>query len=179
MGLSGGSEVKHLPAIWETWVQSLGQEDPLEKEMATHSSILAWRNPWMEEPGGLQSKGSQWVGYGWETSLPHRVSATSRLWKIVIVLFLLFNFDAFHLSLIWLLQQGLLFFILPNFLCFHIRSLLAVSPQVLKEKPYVERVLRDPMAQFPWSPELGAPVVSPVWIILLWLVCNCCEPAEA
>ena len=43
----------------ETWVQSLGREDPLEKEMATHSSILAWRIPWMEEPGGLQSTGSQ------------------------------------------------------------------------------------------------------------------------
>ena len=50
--------LKHLPAMWETWVQSLGQEDPLEKEMATHSSILAWRIPWTEEPGGLQSTGS-------------------------------------------------------------------------------------------------------------------------
>ena len=47
--------VKHLPAMWETQVQSLGLEDPLEKEMATHSSILAWRIPWTEEPGGLQS----------------------------------------------------------------------------------------------------------------------------
>ena len=46
-----------LPAIWETWVPSLGQEDPLEKEMATHSSILAWRIPWTEELGGLQSTG--------------------------------------------------------------------------------------------------------------------------
>ena len=45
--------LKHLPAMWETWVQSLGQEDPLEKEMATHSIILAWRIPWTEEPGGL------------------------------------------------------------------------------------------------------------------------------
>ena len=45
--------VKHLPAMRETWVQSLGQEDPLEKEMATHSSILAWKIPWMEEPGRL------------------------------------------------------------------------------------------------------------------------------
>ena len=45
--------LKHLPAMRETWVQSLGWEDPLEKEMATHSSILAWRIPWMEEPGGL------------------------------------------------------------------------------------------------------------------------------
>ena len=46
--------MKNLPAMQETWVQSLGQEDPLEKEMATHSSILAWRIPWTEEPGGLQ-----------------------------------------------------------------------------------------------------------------------------
>ena len=53
--------VKSLPAMWETWVQSLGQEDPLEKEMATHSSILACRIPWTEEPGGLQSMGSQRV----------------------------------------------------------------------------------------------------------------------
>jgi len=49
--------LKHLPAMWETWVRSLGQEDPLEKEMATHSSILAWRIPWTEELGGLQSMG--------------------------------------------------------------------------------------------------------------------------
>ena len=49
--------LKCLPAVWETWVQSLGWEDPLEKEMATHSSILAWRIPWTEELGGLQSMG--------------------------------------------------------------------------------------------------------------------------
>ena len=51
--------VKRLPTMWETWVRSLGREDPLEKEMATHSSILAWKIPWTEEPGGLQSMGSQ------------------------------------------------------------------------------------------------------------------------
>ena len=51
--------VKHLPAMWETRVQSLGQEDLLEKEMATHSSILAWKIPWTEKPGRLQSMGSQ------------------------------------------------------------------------------------------------------------------------
>ena len=51
--------VKKLPAVQETWVQSLGREDPLEKEMATHSSILAWEIPWTEEPGGLQSMGLQ------------------------------------------------------------------------------------------------------------------------
>ena len=50
--------VKNPPAMQETWVQSLGWEDPLEKEMTTHSSILAWRIPWMEKPGGLQSEGS-------------------------------------------------------------------------------------------------------------------------
>ena len=50
-----------LPAVQETWVPSLSQEDPLEEEMATHSSILAWRMPWTEEPGGLQSMGSQRV----------------------------------------------------------------------------------------------------------------------
>ena len=51
--------LKRLPPMWETRVQSLGREDPLEKEMATHSSILAWRIPWTEEPGGLQSMRSQ------------------------------------------------------------------------------------------------------------------------
>ena len=51
--------VKNLPAMWETWVQSLGQEGPLEKGMATHSSILAWRIPWTEEPNIVQSMGSQ------------------------------------------------------------------------------------------------------------------------
>ena len=53
--------VKNLPAMQETWVLSVGQEDPLEKEMATHSRILAWEVPWTEEPGGLQSMGSQRV----------------------------------------------------------------------------------------------------------------------
>ena len=56
--------VKRLPTMWGTCVQSLVWEDPLEKEMATHSSILAWRIPWMEEHGRLQSVGSQRVGQG-------------------------------------------------------------------------------------------------------------------
>ena len=55
--------VKNLPATWETQVLSLDQEDTLEKRMATHSSILAWRISWTEEPGGLQSMGSQTVGH--------------------------------------------------------------------------------------------------------------------
>ena len=56
--------VKHLPTMQETQVRSLGWEDPLEKEMATHSSTLAWKIPWMEEPVGLRSMGSQKVGHG-------------------------------------------------------------------------------------------------------------------
>ena len=63
-----GQTIKNLSAIWETQVRSLGREDPLEKEMATHSSILAWRISWTEEPGGLQSTGSQRVGYDWGTN---------------------------------------------------------------------------------------------------------------
>ena len=55
--------VKNMPAMQETWVRSLGQEDPQEKEMATHFSILAWKIPWTVEPGGLQSMGSQRVGH--------------------------------------------------------------------------------------------------------------------
>ena len=55
--------VKHLPTMQETQIRSLGQEDPLEKEMATHSSILAWKIPWMEEIGWLLSMGSQRVGH--------------------------------------------------------------------------------------------------------------------
>ena len=55
--------LKQLTAMWETWVRSLGWEDPLEKEMAAHSSILGWRIPWIEEPGGLQSMGLQRAGH--------------------------------------------------------------------------------------------------------------------
>ena len=60
--------VKNLPAIQETWVRSLGQEYPLGKGMATHSSILAWRMPWTEEPGGLQSMGLEKVRHDWTTN---------------------------------------------------------------------------------------------------------------
>ena len=60
--------VKNLPAMQETLVWFLGQKDPLEEGMTIHSSILAWRIPWTEEPGGLQSMGSQRVGYDWVTN---------------------------------------------------------------------------------------------------------------
>ena len=78
--------LKRLPAMQETWVRSLGWEDPLEKEMATHPSILAWRIPWTEEPGGLQSTGSQRVGHNWATSLTLLLSnktISSRSWAVV------------------------------------------------------------------------------------------------
>ena len=82
--------LKRLPEMWETWVRSLGWEDPLEKAMAPHSSTLAWRIPWMEEPGGLQSTGSQRVGHDWATSLTHSgniqmnvvVWSLSRVWLL-------------------------------------------------------------------------------------------------
>ena len=63
----GAQTVKNLPAVWETWVRSLGWEDPLEEGIATHSSILAWRIPSTEEPGGLQSMGLQRVRHDWAT----------------------------------------------------------------------------------------------------------------
>ena len=60
--------VKRLSTMWETWVPSLGREDPLEKEMATHSSAIAWKIPWTEEPGRLKSMGSQRVGHDFTSS---------------------------------------------------------------------------------------------------------------
>ena len=64
MGFPSNSGVKNLPAMQETWVRSLGWEGPLEEGMATHSSMLAWRIPWTEESGGLQSIGLHGVGHG-------------------------------------------------------------------------------------------------------------------
>ena len=66
--------VKNLPAMQQTRVRSLGREDPLEKDMAPHSSTLAWRIPWIEEPGRLQSMGSRRVRHDWATSLSRTVS---------------------------------------------------------------------------------------------------------
>ena len=75
--------VKHLPVMWETWVQSLGREHPLEKEMATHSSILAWKIPWTEELGGLQSTGSQRVEHDLATE---QQTTTISLWLPLLLL---------------------------------------------------------------------------------------------
>ena len=76
--------VKNLPAIRETQFWSLGWEDPLEKAMATYSGILAWRIPWTEEPGGLQSMGSQRFWHDWETTLSFReITWVTHLWRSV------------------------------------------------------------------------------------------------
>ena len=74
-----GQTVKNLPAIQETWLRSLGWEDPLDKGMATHSSILAWRIPWTEKLGGLQCMGSQRVGQDWATNT-HRETLEAVQW---------------------------------------------------------------------------------------------------
>ena len=78
--------LKRLPPLQETQVRSLGWEDPLEKEMATHSSILAWRIPWTGEPGRLQSMGSQRVRYDWATSLHFGKILWRRKWQSTPVL---------------------------------------------------------------------------------------------
>ena len=75
--------VKNLPAVPKTWVPSLGREDPLEKEMAPHSSIPAWRIPWAEEPGGLQSMGLQRVGHDFVTD---QACTPTQLFQIIVYL---------------------------------------------------------------------------------------------
>ena len=74
--------VKNLPAMRETWVQSLGREDPLEKRMAMHSSILAWRIPWTEEPGRLHSIGFQRVGHNWVTNTHRGYLSVLSMFKV-------------------------------------------------------------------------------------------------
>ena len=101
--------VKCLPAMWETWVRSLGREDPLEKEMATHSSTLAWKIPWMEEPGGPQLMGSQRVGHDGATLLCFHPFWWSYRFACVLLSFLNFNF--FVIGVIIILSS--FFFIYP------------------------------------------------------------------
>ena len=81
--------IKHLPIMRETWVQSLGREDLLEKKMVTHSSTLAWKISWMEEPGRLQSMGSQRVRQDWVASL-HFTLYTKYI-KVLLQLFQVFS----------------------------------------------------------------------------------------
>ena len=77
----------------ETWVRSLGREDPLEKEMATHSSILAWRIPWVEEPGGLQSTGQQRVGHDFTFTFTFNVVTNLQLLEVLFLVVVVFNLE--------------------------------------------------------------------------------------
>ena len=99
--------VKRLPTVRETWVWSLGQEDPLEKAMAPHSSTLAWKIPWTEECSRLQSMGSQRVGHDWVTSLhfSDTMEIQTQVWSLCLSC-LLFLF----VSPIWRLIMALLWF---------------------------------------------------------------------
>ena len=89
----GGSDGKNLPAVRETGVRSLGQEDPLEKRMATHSSISAWRIPWTEESGGIQFMKSQRVRYDWVTNTNNKI-----IWFKKTLYFLAYSSDT-HLRI--------------------------------------------------------------------------------
>ena len=105
---------KHMPTVQETQVWSLGWEDPLEKEMATHSSILAWKIPWTEEPGRLQSMGLQRVGHDWATLLlrsPIRLKISSGF-LVIFLIFLLSNlyfFVYFMFVFYWVFHHLFLF----------------------------------------------------------------------
>ena len=77
--------VKNLPAMHKIWVQSLGRKNPLEKEMTTHSSILAWKISWTEEPGGLQSMAQQRVGHDWATNTSNFFQQSARGSKKTVV----------------------------------------------------------------------------------------------
>ena len=95
-GFPSGSAVKNLHAVQELqkrWVRSLGWEDPLEEDMATHSRILAWRMPWTEEPGGLQSIGSQRIGHDWSNLTSRqpcvRVTAAPVFTNVLIIISIL------------------------------------------------------------------------------------------
>ena len=95
--------VKCLPTVRETWVPSLGQEDPLETEMANHSSTLAWKIPWTEEPGGLQSMGSQRVGHDWATSLSLYCQTSLSFCVDIFSIKDLYHLDGFsHTSCAWI-----------------------------------------------------------------------------
>ena len=97
----GGATVKNLPAVQETRVRSLAQEDPVEKEMAAHSSILAWRTPWTEEPGGLQSMGSQRVGRDWARTSLNLLSLAFMLCFLFTLLLVLFLSPTLYFKFCW------------------------------------------------------------------------------
>ena len=153
--------VKNPPAMWETWVQSLGWEDPLEKEMATHSSILAWRIPRTEEPCGLQTKGSQRVGHDWATTI-HTVSyrswfmPTSRASVITILQDRLPHPLLYSISLTWCPAPHSQKLLLYPFLCW--RCVHTSVEYLLFSRQVVSNFLWSHELQHAW---LACPPLSP------------------
>ena len=98
--------VKHLPTMLETQDQTLGREDLLEKEMVTHSSILAWKIPWMEKPGRLQSMGSQRVEHDWVTSLSFFLSVIHGLYCVEVGSFYAHLLKSFHHKWVLILSKA-------------------------------------------------------------------------
>ena len=132
-----------MPIMWETRVQFLGREDLLEKEMATHSSIFAWKPPWMVEPGRLQSMGSQRVGHDWATSLHFWSLFSSFLfleswlfyyllsWGILInyrsFLFLFFKF-ILSFVLLWVTSKSLSSSLcILSFICYSLLQMFSIA----------------------------------------------------
>ena len=159
--------VKNLPAVLETWVQSPGQEDPQEKGMATHASILAWRIPWTEEPGGLLPMGLQRVRQHWVTNtltfLPPWCDI-KRLWKdstifSSILKFPFHNYKAFHLDV---------------FICLDDKSNIFETSQISAfRKIFLKKIYFLASLHGMWdlsSPPRIKPVLSelPVWNLNHW-----------
>ena len=130
--------------MWETWVRSLGQEDSLEKEMATHSSILAWRIPWTEEPGGLQSTGSQRVGHDWATTSFFFLSLSPASLEVITSL-IKNNFSVFSLNPIALASSWTLVYQLPPQSCTFIISVKIQTPQFLSHLVFQNIILLVPL----------------------------------
>ena len=139
---------KCLPTMRETRVQSLGGEDLLEKEMATHSSILAWKIPWTEKPGGLQSMGSQRVGHDWVTSLtfsfPYRTPGkTTRVTRR--------TFAGKVISLLSNMLSRLVIAFLPRSKHLLISWLQSLSTVILEPKKIVCHHFHCFLIYLPWS----------------------------
>ena len=161
--------LKRLPPMQETQVQSLGREDPLEKEMAIHSSILAWKIPWTEKPSRLQSTGSQRVGHNWATS-PHLTLSFANKTYDFPSSFFPFLFSLFLFSpmvFLFLFLSSFLFLLLLYFLCLLFLSIsLSLKNKIVPEvsilvwKGYVKgRYWLNPLGwAWNWVGNYSAPI---------------------
>ena len=145
--------LKRLPAMRETLVWSLGLEDPLEKEVATHSSILAWRIPWREEPGRLQSMGSQRVGHDWATSLTFFTVQLSHPYMTTgkTIALTRRTFVGKVMSLLFNMLSRLVITFLPRSEHHFISWLQLPSAVILEPKKVVWHCFHCFLIYFPWS----------------------------